>query len=262
MDSVNKTLYIPLYGKALVSRRGLLLRDPDAERLWDAAGIPLKGKSASKWLAYTMGMRSAVFDRWLRENLTEDAVVLHLGCGLDSRCRRVPCDNLWFDVDFPAVIAERKKHFPESDAYRMIGCDLRENWLESVPKGGTALVVMEGVSMYLTARERLDLLKALRGHFDRVLLLMDVYTVFGAKASKYKNPINDVGVTLVHGFDDPRELETGTGFLFRKAHCLTPEDLIRQLPQREQGFFRLFFAGKAAGKIYRLYEYHTQASGA
>ena len=31
MDSVNKTLYIPLYGKALVSRKDLFLHDPRAE---------------------------------------------------------------------------------------------------------------------------------------------------------------------------------------------------------------------------------------
>lgn len=257
MDAVNKTLYIPLYGKAMVSRRGILLRDPDAEQLWDAAGISLTGKAASKWLAYNMGMRSAVFDHWLRQQLTPNAVVLHLGCGLDSRCNRVKCENLWFDVDFPAVIQERRKHFPESDTYHMVGCDLRENWLETIPQGGCAIVVMEGISMYLTAQERLALLKNLTAHFTEVRLLMDVYTVFAAKATKYKNPINEVGVTEVHGFDDPREPESGTGFRFLKEHDLTPASMISQLPKREQGFFRLFFAGKMAKKIYRLYEYTT-----
>ncbi len=258
MDAVNKTLYIPLYGKALVSRRGILLRDPDAEQLWDAAGIPLKGKAASKWLAYNMGMRSAVFDNWLREKLTPNAVVLHLGCGLDSRCNRVKCENLWFDVDFPAVIAERKKHFPETKSYRMIGCDLRENWLDAIPQGGSAIVVMEGISMYLTAPERLKLLEKIRKHFHRVDLLLDAYTVFAAKATKYKNPINAVGVTEVYGFDDPRELEAGTGFTFLREHDLTPEAQIAQLPRNEQGFFRLFFAGRMAKKIYRLYEYRSE----
>ena len=33
MDSVNKTLYIPLYAKALVSRRGLFLHDSMAESI-------------------------------------------------------------------------------------------------------------------------------------------------------------------------------------------------------------------------------------
>ena len=33
MDSVSKTLYIPLYGKAAVSRRDILLHDPKAEEI-------------------------------------------------------------------------------------------------------------------------------------------------------------------------------------------------------------------------------------
>ena len=56
MESVNKTLYIPLYGKAYVSRKGLFLDDPQARKIWDAEGFPLTGKAKSKWLAYYMGM--------------------------------------------------------------------------------------------------------------------------------------------------------------------------------------------------------------
>ena len=63
MDSVNRTLYIPLYGKAAVSKQGVLLHDPKVEEIWARAGFPLKGKAKSKWLAYYMGMRAAVFDR-------------------------------------------------------------------------------------------------------------------------------------------------------------------------------------------------------
>ena len=47
MNNVNKTLYIPLYGKSYVSRRGILLADPMAEELWEEGGFPLKGKSQS-----------------------------------------------------------------------------------------------------------------------------------------------------------------------------------------------------------------------
>ena len=257
MDNVNKTLYIPLYGKAAVSARGILLSDPDAEVIWGAQGLPLQGKSASKWLTYSMGIRAAVFDRWLRENLTPEAVVLHLGCGLDSRCKRVECDNPWFDADFPAVIEERKKYFPESGHYRMIGCDLREDFLREIPRDGSALVVMEGVSMYLTAGERQQLLKRLNAHFSEIRLLMDSYTLFAAKATKYKNPINDVGVTQVHGFDDPRELEEGTGFVFRQSHDMNPADLVLQLPKRDRRIYRHVFAGSFADRLYRLYEYHA-----
>ena len=69
MNNVNKTLYIPLYGKALVSKKGLFLEDKKAEEIWDAEGFALKGKSKSKWLAYYMGVRAAVFDNWVKEKL-------------------------------------------------------------------------------------------------------------------------------------------------------------------------------------------------
>ena len=62
MNSVNKTMYIPLYGKAYVSKKGIILRDKKAEEIWNKEGFPLKGKSKSKWLAYFMGMRAAVYD--------------------------------------------------------------------------------------------------------------------------------------------------------------------------------------------------------
>ena len=91
MNSVNKTLYIPLYGKAAVSKKGIILHDPKAELIWEKEGFTLHGKAKSKWLTYYMGMRSAVFDRWVREQLenTPEALVLHLGCGMDSRGERI-----------------------------------------------------------------------------------------------------------------------------------------------------------------------------
>ena len=245
MNEVNKTLYIPLYGKAYVSQRGIILHDPKAEMIWAQEGFALKGKSKSKWLAYNMGMRSAVFDRWVEEETSRrsDAIVLHIGC--------------WVDTDFPDVIAERKKYFAEQDAYRMIGADVREeNWLQELP-GGHAIVVMEGVSMYLGTMEMKKLLCRLSAHFESVSLLADFYTTFAAKASKYKNPINDVGVTAVYGMDDPKELEAETGFAYVREHDLTPMDMIASLSSAEQMFFRLFFAGKMAKGIYRLYEYRT-----
>ena len=258
MDSVNKTLYIPLYGKACVSRRNLILHDPSAEVIWDAEGFPLKGKAKSKWLAYYMGMRARVFDRWVQEQITalSEAAVLHLGCGLDSRIQRVAANrSLWFDVDFPEVIAERRKYFSESETYRMIPSDIRDAaWMAQIP-ADIAIVVMEGISMYLTPEELTGFLEALRQHFPKIHLLMDSYTTFAAKATKYKNPINDVGVTQVYGFDDPITILPQNGLQFVAEHSLTPEDLIRELPKREQGFFRLFFAGKTAANIYRLYEY-------
>ncbi len=259
MNNVNKTLYIPLYGKACISRRGILLRDPKAEEIWAAEGFPLKGKAKSKWLALYMAMRGLVFDQWVQQQMEADpgAVVLHIGCGMDSRALRVENrGNRWFDVDFPEVIAQRRRYFPETETYEMIGADIREeNWLAQLPKGN-AIVVMEGVSMYLQRQELTRALGAICSHFQRVNLMMDCYTEFAAKASRVKNPINEVGVTEVYGMDDPREPE-GAGLTFLQEHDMTPEALIDQLRGMEKAIFRRIYAGSLAKKLYRLYEYRA-----
>ena len=253
MENVNKTLYIPLYGKSYVSQNGIILRDGKAEEIWAAEGFPLKGKSKSKWLAYYMGMRSAVFDRWLEETMERmpGAVVLHIGCGMDSRISRVGHrEHLWFDVDFPEVIAQRKRYFEESETYKMICGDLRErDWLNGVP-GTEAIVVLEGVSMYVTPEQLKTAIENLYGRFDRVAILMDCYTEFAAKASRYKNPIKDVGVTEVYGLDNPDELPG-----FAQEHTMTPDELIDQLGAADKRVFRRLYAGGIAKKMYRLYEF-------
>lgn len=261
MNNVNKTLYIPLYGKAFVSRKGILLKDTKAEEIWAAEGFVLKGKTKSKWLAYYMGMRSAVFDRWLRAQMEEDAdaVVLHIGCGMDSRIERVGTKgHVWYDVDFPDVIRERKRYYRESDTYHMIESDARENaWMQALPKAKTAIIIMEGVSMYFQPGELLRLLRELCNHFSEVRILMDCYTDFAAKATKYKNPINEVGVTVVYGVDAPEMLEAETGLAFVKEHEMTPKALINELQGIERAVFRKVFGGKLSKKMYRLYEYRS-----
>ena len=157
MTNVNKTLYIPLYGKAYVSRRGIILRDEKAESIWAEVAFPLRGKAKSKWLACYMGMRAAVFDRWAAAQTGD--IVLHIGCGLDSRAERVGAERPWYDMDFPEVIAERKLYYTESGHYRMVAGDARdEGFLDPIPRGGRAIIVMEGVSMYLQREELKNLL--------------------------------------------------------------------------------------------------------
>ena len=262
MNNVNKTLYIPLYGKAYVSRKGIILDDKKAEEIWAAEGFELKGKSASKWLAYYMGMRSKVFDNWLNEkchNATE-AIIIHIGCGMDSRVLRVSTkSHHWYDVDFPEVITERRRYYQETDTYHMLEADVREDsWLYNIPQKNHAIIVMEGVSMYLQLEELKTMLRNICNYFEKIELLMDCYTTFAAKASKYKNPINDVGVTKVYGLDDPEELEQNTNITYVKEHDMTPAKLTDELEGTERMIFKKLYGGSISRKMYRLYEYKKE----
>lgn len=258
MNEVNKTLFIPLYGKSQVSKKGIILNDPTAEKIWESESFPIHGKSKSKWLAYNMAMRARVFDDWteamLREN--KDALVLHLGCGLDSRCLRVREPYLhWIDGDFPQVLSLRKKYYQENDAYHMMAIDAsKAEQIELLPDSETAIVVLEGISMYLTNQQVRSLFQTLEKKYARLHILLDVYTVFAAKASKYKNPVNDVGVTELCGIDDIEVLLKDTFLKCKAEHSFTPDYLIDELKPLERTFFRAMFAGSLYKKFYRLFE--------
>ncbi len=262
MNSVNKTLYIPLYGKAQVSKRGIILPDKKAEAIWQQVQFPLKGKAKSKWLTYYMSMRAKVFDDWTEAALARHphATVLHIGCGMDARVLRLgQRENPWYDVDFPSVIAQREKYYDQTETYHMLGADASQpEWVGKLPDNACAIVILEGISMYLKNEDVRRLFQALQEKFPQVCILMDVYTTFGAKASRYQNPIHDVGVTLVHGIDDPECVLPGGKLAFAAEHTMTPEALISQLPGFDRWFFTRVFAGNLTQKIYRLFEYTTQ----
>ena len=258
MNEVNRTLFIPLYGKAKVSKQGIILHDPDAEQIWKAEGFPIHGKSASKWLAYNMAMRARVFDDWIEGMLSAhpEAVVLHIGCGLDSRARRVrQAYQTWIDCDFPEVISARRQYFEETGSYRMMALDAsKSEQLETLPDGETAILILEGLSMYLSEEQLRLFFRTLKSKYVHLYALMDVYTGFGAKASKYKNPVHDVGVSQLYGYDRIEDIIRGLDLHPVREHSFTPEHLVAELKPVERGLFKVLFTGGMYRKIYRLYE--------
>ncbi len=253
MESVNKTLYIPLWAKAQATRQGILLHDLMAVTIWDLEGFQGKRKAGSKWLAWFLAMRARVFDDWTRGQLAQcpDALVLHIGCGLDSRCLRVGGGN-WVDIDLPGVIEKRRAYFPESEGYSLLAADAsRSGWVAELPDARRAVVILEGVSMYLPRSRVTALLKALRAKYPELRVLMDVYTTLGARASRLRNPVKKLGVNRFYGIDDPRELRA---LQFVQEHTMTPDHCIAQLRGLERWFFRAVFAGSIAGKLHRLLE--------
>ena len=127
--------------------------------------------------------------------------------------------------------------------------------IKSLPECNVAIVVLEGLSMYLSNEQLHEFLRALQEKYETLYILMDVYTEFGAKASKYKNPINEVGVTKVYGLDDVEGLVSDLRISYKKEHSFTPPELVNELKSFDRKFFEMMFTGRMYGKIYRLLEF-------
>jgi O-methyltransferase involved in polyketide biosynthesis len=138
---------------------------------------------------FVVALRAKQLDLWATDFLSRhpNAVVLHLGCGLDSRAFRlsVPDGVGWFDVDVPQVVELRRQVYAERDGYRMIASSVTDPaWLDEVPTGRPVLVVAEGLLPYLTGSEVRELLTRITDRFDAGEVAFDVVPPWLARMMK------------------------------------------------------------------------------
>jgi O-methyltransferase involved in polyketide biosynthesis len=183
-----ETMLMTLSGRATQSQwKNPILRDPWAEEAMRHIDYDLSKQltGVASWSIWKdigptiIATRAATFDQLTTRFLADhpDAVVLQVGCGMDSRAFRV---NLlagveWFDVDYPDVMDLRRQLFPGRDHYHMIGAPLDDlRWLDEVPRERPGLMIAEGVLHYLSETDVKALLNATVAHFPSGELLFDI----------------------------------------------------------------------------------------
>ncbi|WP_067184415.1 class I SAM-dependent methyltransferase [Microtetraspora niveoalba] len=211
---VRQTLLATLYGRALDSRSRLpVLGDTMAEEAVHRVAYDFTRFRISEGEAVLVAMRGRRLDEWTAEFLAvhPDAVVAHLGCGLDCRVFRVapPAGVRWFDVDYPEVVELRRHLYPGRPGYRLIGCSVTDpGWLPDIPRDRPALVVAEGLTMYLTDAAMETLVHRIADHFVAGgQAVFDAVSPLAIRAQRLNGILRTTGATLTWGLDDPRRLE-------------------------------------------------------
>lgn len=121
--------------------------------------------------------RAKLIDDRVRDFLAHapDAVVLHLGCGLDSRVLRIDprADVTWIDLDQQPVIDLRRRFYPDRPGVTTVAASVTDTaWWANVPIGRPQLVVGEGLLMYLSPNGVVQLLDNISGHSAPVQTLI------------------------------------------------------------------------------------------
>ena len=257
-----ETLLVPLYAKATESRRpSPIFADAKAQEILERVDYDFSRLRVPRKTSITLCIRATRLDAYTRDFLAANpaGLVLHLGCGLDSRCRRVTQPRgAWYDLDLPAVIDLRRKFYAEDATYHMIASSVTDlRWAEQVAAGGRpALVVAEGLLMYLRDEDVKALMLRLREAFPGCRLACDAFSRLTAQRVGAHPSIKKTGASVHWGIDDAREIEQwAAGIHLREEWYFAQAPEIARLDAGYRLMFRLAGRFAVANKAQRILYY-------
>lgn len=254
-----ETLLIPLYGKAREMLQPYpFLQDPTAAQIMNQMDIDFKKYNIPNKTNRLMSMRARIIDDYTNLFLKDhpETLVLHLGCGLDSRCKRVEAGRrLWIDLDYPEVISLRKKFYSENQHYSMIGSSVTDfSWMNQVKEHtGPTLVLAEGMLMYLPMDQVKVLLAELRKRLGGCHVVFDVFSTYTAGRVHNHPSLKKTGVTEFWGIDDSREMEEWVnGLTWQEDLCFTNQSFLKEQPFMTRLLYQVTDHISAAKKAHRI----------
>ena len=220
LSGVSETMLITLYLRAMESQRpDALIKDEKAVEIVSRIIYDFnwtKRVPMSEVNKVTIILRNREFDRYVRAFLSKnpEAVVVHIGCGLDTRYERV--DNglvYWYDLDLPEVIKLRKELIgTEEGRYHLLSCSVFDDqWLDVVSVHKCPfLFIAEGVSMYFEEGQVRRIVILLRDNFPGAELVFDAFSPFHIWRSNLQIRIAKISDRFPHlywGLWDGHEVE-------------------------------------------------------
>jgi O-methyltransferase involved in polyketide biosynthesis len=205
LSGVAETLLIPLYVRALETQRpDALLKDEKALAMvaqMDSVFSRIKQIKMDEGDRVALVLRNREFDRHARDFMAHnpEAVVVHVGCGLEARFQRVDNGRVgWYDLDLPEVMEMRRKFIGgEGTRCRFLACSVFDSaWLDSVSAHGKRpfLFLAEGVFMYFDEEKVKSLVLTLREHFPGSELVFDAFSPFLVRANNLRLRISRSGI--------------------------------------------------------------------
>lgn len=212
LSGAPQTMLATFYAKALdADLPKPILGDRFAKDIVDRIDYDWSKTSITAANSPSVTTRSAHFDMWARQFLAvhPEAVVLHLGCGLDGRVFRVdPGSGVeWFDIDYPDVADLRARLYPDREHCRVIAASVTDPaWMAEIPSNRPTLMIAEGLTMYLTESDGVALLRRITSGFPSGELHFDAFNRLGIRLQFMNAVVRRAGARLHWGIDGPDDI--------------------------------------------------------
>jgi len=172
LEGVQKTLLLPLYGRAKLSKENNpLLSDNRAVEIVDKLNYDFNEiNKNTPYVAHIYALlRAKIIDDSIVKHLRRHpkATIINLGAGLDTTFYRVD-NNLisWYDIDLPQVIELRNRLIPETSRSKCIKASIFDmDWVNSIEPADCILFICMGVFEYFDKRQVIEFLIQLSEKF-------------------------------------------------------------------------------------------------
>ena len=224
LSGVPETMLQTVYARAKESRGRGVIHDAKAEEIIEKLDDDFS--LADKDTAMHSGViaRTIVLDQLTKEWLAKHpgAVVVNIACGLDTRCYRVSGYSHWYNLDLPETMAVRERLLPENGAISQIAMSAMDDWGGKISEQNVpVLVVIEGLTMYLNAKDVQQIFKVISSRFSKATVFVETMNPMIVKRLKERS-IEGSHANFTWGIKNGKALaELLPGFRFVEEHSLT-----------------------------------------
>ncbi len=224
LTGVPETMLQTVYARAKESRGRGAIHDAKAEEIIGALDYDFSLADKDAPMHSGVIARTIVLDKltsaWLAAH--PGAVVVNIACGLDTRCYRMQGYAHWYNLDLPETIAVREKLLPEEGSISQIAMSAMDDWGgEIAEQGAPVLVIIEGLTMYLSEADVQRIFEVIAGRFDNVTVFVETMNPMVVKSFKEKS-IEGSNAKFTWGVKNGAALvKLLPGFRFREEHSLT-----------------------------------------
>ncbi|MET9789301.1 class I SAM-dependent methyltransferase [Streptomyces canus] len=235
MEAVSYTAQWTAAARALETERGAraIFEDPFARALAAPRGFELLEKNQGSGLTPFIAIRTRYLDESIAQILADDGIrqIVFVAAGMDTRPFRLtwPDDATVYEVDFPALLAEKHRRLAELGAQprvnrQEVAVDLRREWLPELEQAGfdpgrPTLWIVEGLLFFLTPEQATDLLRSLGSasapgswlgvDFVSQALLRSPFS------REFRRSLEQDGTPWLFGTDEPEEYLASVGWKAR-----------------------------------------------
>lgn len=236
MQGVADTLYIPLTARIYVSKRfPEYFYDEKSLSIEDAIPNDSIARNSNEYVQMASVARYYNLDEMVKAFMAQQGKcnVVNLGAGLETAYFRLkPEKAVFYEMDFPEVIAERRRVLGEADNEILIPGDLFDlAWADGIDTSLPTLLVVSGVFQYCHEAQIMRFINEVKERFAQAELIFDATNKRGlAYANRYVRKTGNTHAMMHFSLDDGRKFaqQTGTRFIGQRPFFAQARKMLKR----------------------------------